>query len=843
MRKPLPVDTALPALLETLRHSVNAVLTAPPGAGKTTRVPLALIDESWVQNRRILMLEPRRIAARSAAHYMAKMLGEEAGETVGYRVRMDAKVSPRTRIEVITEGVYLRMLQEDPTLEGVGAVLFDEFHERSLNADLGLALTLESRALFQSDLRIVLMSATLEADKAAEVLGDAPIIRSEGRAYPVDIHYLDKKPVVRIEDTIVKATQQAIREEEGDLLVFLPGAGEIRRVEAKLRAHYCSPSNSAAVVRIAPLYGDLSLKEQDEALIPSPEGRRKIVLATSIAETSLTVEGVRVVIDSGLMRIPRFSPRTGLTRLTTVPVSKASAEQRRGRAGRLMPGVCYRLWTEAEHWQLPEQTSPEMMDADLAPLALQLAAWGAPDPGQLIWLDPPPAGSYAQALGLLTALGVLDQTGGLTEHGRKMAGLSLHPRLAHMILQAIPLGLGDAACDLAALLTERDLFRGKPEAADVDLRLRLDVLRRHPGSRSADPFSATLRLLRAEADRWKLELGIGGQKQANLEDTDCGLLLALAYPDRIAQERSGGRYLMSGGRGAYLEDGQPLYGEKYIVAADLDDRGADSRIFLAAPVTTADIERLFADQIKEETLVYWERDARGVRARKRVTLGALIMKDNPVSAWSSETAAEAWREGLRLEGLGLLPWTKESEGIRRRILFMGGLEQGWPDVSDEGLLNTLDEWLLPHLAGMKSAEELKKLKLVSLMQDMLSWEQRMKLDKEAPTHFTVPSGSRIPIDYSDSGQPHFAVRLQEMFGLHDTPRIGFGRVPLTVHLLSPAQRPVQVTQDLAGFWARTYFDVKKDLKGRYPKHYWPEDPTQAVPTSRVRPRPDNQPPR
>lgn len=829
----LPIEEALPALRDALGANPSVVLVAPPGSGKTTRIPLALLGEPWLADKRILMLEPRRLAARSAARYMATLLNEEVGETVGYRVRMETRVGPKTRIEVITEGVLTRMLQNDPALENVGLVIFDEFHERSLHADLGLALSLQSQSLLREDLKVLVMSATLDAEPVAELLDGAPIITSEGRIYPVETHYLHRRVEGRIEPAVVRAVQEALTNTDGDILVFLPGVGEIRRVEARL-----SELNLGRGVRIAPLYGDLPQAAQDQAIAPSRDGERKVVLSTSIAETGLTVEGVKVVIDSGLARAPRFSPRTGMTRLETVTVSRASADQRRGRAGRLGPGVCYRLWTEQEDRGLAAHDKPEIMEADLAPLALDLAAWGITDPAELQWLDLPPVASYQQARQLLNQLGALSDDGKVTAHGRRMAEIALHPRLAHMILQAIPMGQGGVACELAALLSERDLFRGATTTPNADLRLRLDALQRGDSGAAAlhgyEVNSAARKRVLTEANRWKQVVDVSSNGEI---DTDsCGLLLAFAYPDRIAQKRSAGRFLLRNGRGAALTEMQSLSQEAYIVAAELDDQGAESRIFLAAPVGLSEILQHFGDQIEEENLIAWDRSVQAVRARQRKRLGALVLRDAQLQEPDPEELLIALLRGVEEEGLGILPWTKGACHLQRRVNYMHHFEKEWPDLSEQALRATLEDWLAPHVYGMKNRGDLQSLNLTSILEGMLTWGQRQDLDEYVPTHMVVPSGSRLPIDYSDPSTPVLAVRLQEMFGLKETPRIARGRVPLTLHLLSPAHRPVQVTQDLASFWSNAYFEVKKDLKGRYPKHHWPDDPLQAIPTNRAKPR-------
>ncbi len=846
----LPIEPILPGLRDSLRARPSAVLVAPPGAGKTTRVPLALLDEPWLAGQKILMLEPRRLAARAAARFMATRVGESVGETVGYRVRLESRVGPKTRIEVITEGILTRMLQADQALEGIGLVIFDEFHERSLHADLGLALCLQSQALLREDLRILVMSATLEAEPVAALLGDAPILISEGRSYPVETRHFPRPVDGRVEPVVVRAINEALASDEGDLLVFLPGQGEIRRVAEQLGAQSPGPTGQSQAGRgpagqrlvIAPLYGNLPQEAQDRAIAPSRPGERKIVLASNIAETSLTVEGVRIVIDSGLMRAPRFSPRTGMTRLETLPISRAAADQRRGRAGRLAPGVCYRLWTEQEERHMVARATPEILEADLAPLALELAAWGVADPSELAWLDPPPPGALAQARELLTQLGALTPEGSptpagapaITPHGRQMAEAGLHPRLAHMILKAIPLGMGRLACELAALLSERDLFRAGPGGPrpDADLRLRVEALQGRPQPYSIDQGAA--KRVRAEAQQQMRTFGIDPQSPADPDQA--GLLLAFAYPDRIAQRRSAGRFLLRNGRGAILPDAQPLMDEPYLVAAELDDQGPESRIFLAAPVALNDLEAHHGEQITAEVQVYWDPEARAVRARRRERLGALILRAEPLPKPGPAAVTAALLDGIAAEGLAILPWTKASRQLQERLIFLSRLDPAWPDASDEALRHSLPDWLGPHLDGCRSEGDLQRLHLAEILEAMLPWERRRELNELAPTHITVPSGSRIPIDYSDPAQPVLSVRLQEVFGLPTTPRVARGRVPLTMHLLSPAHRPVQVTQDLASFWRSAYFEVRKDLRGRYPKHYWPEDPLTATPTNRAKPR-------
>jgi ATP-dependent helicase HrpB len=830
----LPIEEVLPALRAALATHTAAVLQAPPGAGKTTRVPLALLDEPWLGGRRVVMLEPRRIAARAAARYMAAALGEPVGETVGYRVRMDTRVGPRTRVEVVTEGVLTRMLHHDPALEAYGLVIFDEFHERSLHADVGLALGLQAQSVLRDELRLLVMSATLDGAAVAALLGDAPVIASEGRAHPVETRYLPRRLDGPVEPALARAVDEALRVGGGDVLVFLPGVAEIRRAEARL-----AEAGPLPHVDVVPLYGDLDAAAQDRAIRPSPPGRRKVVLATSIAETSLTIEGVRAVVDSGRMRVPRFSPRTGMTRLETVPVTRASAEQRRGRAGRLGPGLCLRLWTEAEHAALLPHGAPEILEADLAPLALDLAAWGVADPAELDWIDAPPAAAHAQARELLRALGALDATGTLTPHGRRMAELPLHPRLAHLLLRGAALGRARLACELAALLAERDTLRGEATRANADLRLRLELLR--GGDRAQvqgmSVDRGALARVRAEARRWQRQLDV---PDGDADVEACGLLLAFAYPDRIGRRRPGaeGRYLLRNGRGAGFAEPQPLARAEWIVAADLAGQGRDSRIYLAAPVDGADVEEHFADQLEQEREVAWDPTARAVRAVRRERLGALVLREAPLREPDADAVLAALLDGIRREGLGLLPWSRETHQLRERLEFLHRAAPAeWPPASDEALLRGLEGWLAPALHGLRRADELRRVDLGEALRSLLDWRQRAALDEMAPTHLEVPSGSRVAIDYTDPAAPVLAVRLQEVFGLTRTPHIAGGRVPLTLHLLSPARRPVQVTRDLESFWRGTYFEVRKDLKGRYPRHYWPDDPLAATPTHRARPRP------
>ena len=812
----LPVDEALPRLQAALEARNAAVLVAPPGAGKTTRVPLALLDAPWLGTGKIVMQEPRRLAARAAARRMAQSLGEPVGETVGYRVRLDTRVGPRTRIEVVTDGLFLRMLQDDPSLDGIGCVIFDELHERGLETDLSFALVREAQTALREDLRVIAMSATLDPGPVAERLGGAPVIDSAGRMFPVDTRYLDREPSGRLEGNVASLVRRALGEEGGSALVFLPGVGEIRRAEEALR-------DAGPNVDIAPLYGDLSPAEQDRAIAPSPAGRRKVVLATSIAETSLTIEGVRIVVDGGQMRVPRFSPRSGMTRLETVRVSQASADQRRGRAGRLEPGVCYRLWTEEAQRGLLPFTPPEILDADLAPLALELAAWGT-DGTTLPWLTSPPAAALATARALLHDLGAIDTGGTITPHGRAMVRLGQHPRLAHLVLKGRELGQGRVAALLAAILNERDFLRLPPGQRDVDLRHRLDLALAGKAPRQ---IAEVARRLTPRGDTGTPDVAMTGE------------LLALAYPDRIGRRRPGsaGRYLLSGGRGVALPEGDALANEEFLVVADLDGSGQDARVFLAAPITPAGIEEAYADRIADEEVLRWNAQDGAVQARRQRRLGALVLDDKPLSRSDPEKLKAAMIEGVRQMGLTCLPWTDDLQAWRQRINFLRLHDASWPDLSDDALLASLGDWLAPFLKDASRRSHLSRLDLGAALRALVPWEKQRDLDRLAPSHIEVPSGSRIPIDYANPAEPTLSVRLQEMFGLIDTPRIAGGKVPMTIHLLSPARRPVQVTRDLASFWKSGYRDVKAELKGRYPKHYWPDDPLVAEATARVKPRP------
>lgn len=810
----LPVHEVLPELKAALAANTAAVLVAPPGAGKTTVVPLELLSESWRGDGKIIVLEPRRLAARAAAERMAKTLGEKPGETVGYRVRMQSKVSAKTRIEVVTEGVFTRMVLADPELAGVACVIFDEFHERSLDADLGLALARDAQGVLREDLRLLVMSATLDGAAVARLLGAAPVIESQGRAYPVDTRYLGRDERLRLEDQTVRAVERALAEETGSLLVFLPGQGEILRTAERLAERVRRPD-----VDIDPLYGALTAAAQDRAISPAPAGRRKVVLATSIAETSLTIEGVRVVIDAGLARVPRFDPASGLTRLATVRVSRAAADQRRGRAGRTEPGVCYRLWDEAETRALSAFADPEIKEADLSGLALDLARWGAGDPAELAFLDPPPATAFKEARALLQRLEALDDKGVLTAHGKALADMPLPPRLAHMVLKGQAHGQAARAARIAVLLTERGLG-----GRDVDLRHRLEGLERDRSPRARDA--------RALADRWAGLAGKAGQAEP-LAD---GLLLAFAYPERIARARGPtGEFQLVSGRGAFLEPTDALARETWLATAELGGGDRRDRILLAAPVDEAELVEAFADQLTTEERLD---ESGGGRLRvKRITrLGRLAVReqvdDNPDPA----LVAAALAERVRREGVGVLAWGEAAKGLRERVAFLRGYDDSWPDLSDEALVARLEEWLVPLLTGVRSLAALKPDVLDGALRTLIPWERQRQLDAAAPPRWTAPTGNSFAIDYAAEGGPRVEVRVQEVYGLAEHPAVADGKAPLTLALLSPAHRPIQTTKDLPGFWKGSWTDVRSDMRGRYPKHVWPEDPATAAPTTRAKPR-------
>jgi len=840
----LPIHEVLPELRVQLASHEAVVLSAPPGSGKTTVAPLALLDAPWLAVRTILMLEPRRLAARLAAAFMARQLGEEVGRTVGYRVRFEAKVSPATRVEVVTEGVFTRRLQDDPELAGVGLVIFDEFHERSLQADLALALCLDVMGGLRDDLKLLVMSATLDTGAVSLLLDNAPVVMGTGQSYPVGVEYGKGGLLVQpreIAKQVAATIHKGLIEQPGDILAFLPGAAEIRHTQALLAASL--PANEIA---IHPLYGDLSLGAQTAAVQPDPKGRRRIILATPIAETSITIEGIHTVVDSGWKRSPQFDPNSGLSRLTTQRISHASATQRTGRAGRLGPGHCYRLWSLGEDHGLRPFDPPEIQTADLSQLALDLARWGVHDSDALRWLDPPPAGHFAQAQSVLLSLGALDPQGRITPLGRKMAEIPAHPRLGHMLLAAAQHGAASnmgLACDLAALLSERDIIKGRERSADIEDRLHALAVFRTDGPAAAKSLDADIDACRRviqTSRQLREHLPKPARNKPGGASATVGELLALAFPDRIGQRRSEGRgqYKLASGRGAVLPAHDRLASHEYLAVAELDAGKIEGRIFLAAPLAREALVSLFADRLQREEKVSWDEQSATVKPQRLVRLGELILETAPLTKPSAEAVLTALLSGIRSLGLAALPWSDKARELQARLecLRLWQPAAGWPEVSDTCLIETLEQWLAPYLAGMRSAEHLKKLDLCTILSALLDWQQQSQLDREAPTHLTVPSGSRVRLRYAPGEPPVLAVRLQEMFGLADTPKVCNNMVPVLLHLLSPAQRPMQITQDLRGFWEGAYHEVKKELRGRYPKHHWPDDPWQAQPTSRIKPR-------
>jgi ATP-dependent helicase HrpB len=817
---PLPIDAALPDLTAALRANNAAVLVAPPGAGKTTRVPLVLAREDWAEKaekkRRILVLEPRRLAARAAAERMAWTLGERVGDTVGLRVRFGSKISRRTLIEIITEGVFTRLILDDPMLDGVAAVIFDEFHERSLDADLGLALARDVQQGLREDLRILVMSATIDGARIAQLLGDAPVIESEGRAFPVETRYAGRDPRP-IEPQVADTIMRAMRAETGSLLAFLPGAAEIRRTQALL------DGRTEPATDVVALYGALAGDEQDRAIAPAPPGRRKIVLATSIAETSITIEGVHMVVDSGLARVPRYEPDVGVTRLETVRVSRAAADQRRGRAGRIEPGVCYRLWDEPQTAALEPFARPEILAADLSSFALDLAAWGG-GADQLAFLDPPPRAALTEAKALLAALGAIDSDGRITAEGKLLRRLPLPPRLARMVVDAGAKGHALPAAEIATLIGERGLG-----GDDVDLRGRLNALRRDRSPRARDA--------RAMAQRWA-EIASAPSPQGERE-LSVGALLALAYPERIAKNRGGGAgaFLLANGRGANIDPASALAREPFLAVAELAGTAAQGRILSAAPITLAEIEARFSDRIAAREEIAFDAASASLRGRRSRRLGAIALAEQPTPVVADDATAQTLAAGIAGLGIGRLPWTKSLQQWRDRVTFLR-LSEGeeWPDLSDTALAQTVNAWLASMLAAKTALGDISADELNTAVRALLPWPLQRRLDAEAPTHFAAPTGSQVAIDYEAEGGPKIAIRVQELFGLDRHPAIAGGKVPLLIELLSPAHRPVQMTRDLPGFWRGSYAAVRAEMRGRYPKHPWPEDPIAAPATRRAKPR-------
>ncbi|WP_312319905.1 ATP-dependent helicase HrpB [Stenotrophomonas sp.] len=832
MRTPVfPIAEQLPAILDALSSHARLVLEAPPGAGKTTQVPLALLDAPWLQGKKIIMLEPRRVAARSAAQFMARQQGEDVGETVGYRIRFENKVSTRTRVEVVTEGILTRMLQDDPLLEGVGALLFDEFHERHLAADLGLALALDVQAQLRDDLRIVVMSATLDGERLAQFL-DAPRISSAGRSYPVTISHFPARRDEALEAQVRRAVEQALREHPGDVLVFLPGQREINRALAAL------DTVLPAEVQLLPLHGELPVEQQSRVLQPDPNGQRRVVLATNVAESSVTLPGVRVVIDAGLAREPRYDPNSGFARLDVVPIAQASADQRAGRAGRVAEGWAWRLWPQSQ--RLEAQRRPEMAQVELASLALELAAWGSAD---LLFVDTPPAGALAAARELLQRLGALSESGALTALGRRMLSLGTHPRLAAMLLSAAAGSEQALACDLAALVEARDPLRQGGDALAARWRA-LAAFRQ--GRAPHDANRGALAAIDAASKQWRRRLRCDTAPPSSVEAHQLGDLLAHAFPDRIAARHPTDplRYLLANGRSARLFDPSDLRGEPWLVAVELRYEARDALLLRAAPVDESRLRRDFPQRFVQEDVVRWDGDKRALVALRETRFDRIVLDSRSAGRVDPAQAAHALTEAVRELGLQSLPWT---DGLRQWQARTVGLrhwmpELELPDVSDAALLASLSEWLTPAFNGKTRLDALDESTLGEALKSPLPWALRQRVDQLAPVRMAVPSGMERAIHYaleadgSTPQPPVLAVKLQELFGLADTPRIADGRVPLTLHLLSPGGRPLQVTQDLRNFWANTYAEVKKEMKGRYPKHPWPDDPWTATATHRAKPR-------
>jgi len=849
MPKSLPIQKHIPTIIQTLKASRCAVVQAPPGAGKTTRVPLALLNEPWLKNKKILLLEPRRLAAKSCAAHMADLLKEKVGQTIGYQIRMDKKSGPDTRIEVITQGILARKIQSDPALEETGLVIFDEFHERNIQSDLALALLLDSFKVLRDDLRILVMSATMDVKEVSDLMDKAPVIFSKGKSFPVETVYTPysnlpsqtrQKKSVSIETACENVIKRAILETHGDLLVFLPGVKEIKTLSAMLEKDLPSKIN------LFPLYGNLSQKEQARVFYPSNPGERKIVIATSIAETSITIDGICVVIDSGLMRVPRFFPQTSMTRLETIPVSKASADQRRGRAGRTAPGKCYRLWSEYDHGLLQSFTKPEILSADLTGIALELAAWGVSDPKQLKWLDLPNEKSFEQAVHLLKTMGAVDEQGKISLHGKKMVLAGLHPRLAHMIIKGEEKGLGFLACRIAAFLVEKDFIRFDLGSFDPDILLRLELIENtaKKKKRWQKNFIVHQGILHRIIKSEKKIASDFGIKPKNLNPDKAGTLLALAYPDRIAQKRNSkdNTFLTSSGKGVFFTQPNPLSINKYIVAINLDGNPRNAKIFLAAPYSIKEFEEEFGDQFKKEHTVFWDKKSMAVEARDEIRFDRLVIQHHKVSKINPDRACDIMIQKIQNHGLSLLPWTKKLQQLKKRIVFLKntGRFDDLPNVSNEALEKNIDAWLRPFLVNIFSIKQLETMDLAAAFMSLITWEQQKIIEKNAPAHMIVPSGSKKSLQYGNEKKsfesPILEVRLQEMFGLTKNLKIARGTIPITFHLLSPAGRPVQITKDLKSFWTNTYKEVRKDLMGRYPKHFWPNDPICARPTNRVKPR-------
>ncbi|MEO7990095.1 MAG: ATP-dependent helicase HrpB [Chryseolinea sp.] len=815
-----PVLEILSTLNEKLAHHPVVILQAPPGAGKSTVLPLHIMNEAWLGGKKIIMLEPRRLAARSVATRLASQLQEEAGQQIGYRVRFENKVSAITKVEVVTEGILTRMLQSDNTLDGVGLVIFDEFHERSLHADLSLALCLQAQEVLRNDLRILIMSATLDGEALSGKLNNAPIITSLGKQYPVALKYFSHDVDAPISNRMIKAIRKAVEDEEGDILAFLPGAGEINRVQNLLE-------QDNVPLLIHPLYGDLPFKKQQEAILPHPSGQRKIVLATSIAETSLTIEGIQVVIDCGLSRVPKFDPRSGLTRLETIRVPKDSADQRTGRAGRLGPGVCYRLWSESAQTNLSPSRTPEILEADLAPLLLELGQWGVNDIQELTWITSPPVGAVSQAKELLHQLGALEENK-ITSRGKAMLRLPTHPRIAHMLLEADHISqtkeFVSLATDLAAVLEERDPLERE---SGVDVVLRVEALRKWRDGQKVFADRGVLERIEKLALNWRKLLKADMQNSI-IKDADVGKLLVAAYPERIAQqiEKHNERYKLANGRIVKLPQHDPLLRETWLCVAHLDLGKGEGKIFLAAVVHLSDLKIL----AQEKENVRWDEEREMIVSSIEKQIGSLVLERKPSLKISDGARVKILCDVIRSKGLKMLGWNEDQQAWQARVMSLRTWrpDEGWPDVHDEKLLDSIDVWLPPFLNSITKQSELQKLDMHAILTSILPWELNNRLDALAPSRIKVPSGSMIQLNYiSDGSSPIIEVRLQEMFGLLETPVVNEGRNKVTLHLLSPGYKPVQVTQDLKSFWQTTYHEVRKALRMRYPRHHWPEDPWTA----------------
>ena len=808
----LPVTEILPQLDAAMQSHASAVLVAPPGAGKTTLVPLHFLAADWRGDGMIILLEPRRLAARASARRMAALLGEEPGQTIGYRMRLESRVSAATKILVVTEGVFARMILDDPDLQGIAAVIFDEFHERSLDADFGLALALDVQAALRDDLKILVMSATIDGARVARLLGDAPVIESEGRSFPVEIRYQERKATDRIEEVMARTIRAALSDEDGSILAFLPGQGEIERTAKMLEGTL--PAN----VVLAPLYGAMEGRDQDIAIRPAAPGTRKVVLATSIAETSLTIDGVRIVIDCGLVRQPVFEPATGLTRLETVRESRAAADQRAGRAGRTAPGIAIRLWHQGQTAAMAAFAPPEIVETDLTGLVLDCAAWGVSDPTKLAFLDPPPAAGLAEARALLLRLNALDGAGRLTADGEKIRGLALPVRLAHMVAEAGKRGEALRAAELAVLLSERGLGGN-----DVDLETRMSRFRNDRSDRAQRARSLAKRLATGSS--------------AAPAGSSIGRLLIDAYPDRVARARGQtGQFLLANGRGGEIDPAVNLSRAAWVVVADMAGRAGKARILSAAEISEEDVRAALAGQIEAGEQTIYDAEKNALRARQAVRIGAITLSEKPMAAPSGTLADSGVIAAVREHGLDILPWSKEALVMRRRLDWLQrGIGDPWPVMDDEHLLAGLEDWLLPFLTGDAQLERIPARVLREGLVSLVPYDLQRQIDQLAPTHFTVPTGSNIPIRY-EGEEPVIAVRVQELFGLNIHPAIAGGRVPLLLELLSPAHRPIQVTRDLVGFWHGSWADVRAEMRGRYPKHVWPETPATATATSRAKPR-------